>query len=46
MVDSIGELAELGVTYLTVNLPGDTRPAFLDHVAAFGEAVLGPVAGL
>jgi len=46
VVDSIGELAELGVTYLTVNLPGDTRSAFLDHVAAFGAAVLGPVAGL
>lgn len=46
VVDSIGELAERGVTYLTVNLPGDTRGVFLDNLAAFAEGVLRPVAGL
>lgn len=46
VVDSVGELAELGVTYLTVNLPGDTSSAFLDNVAAFGDGVLRPVADL
>ena len=46
VVDSIAELAEVGVTYLTVTLPGRTRPEFLDHLAAFADGVLGPVAAL
>jgi probable F420-dependent oxidoreductase len=42
-VHSIAALAELGVTYLTVTLAGDTRPAFLDHLHAFAEGVLSRV---
>ena len=46
VVDGIVELAGLGVTYLTVSLPGDTRAAFLQQLDAFAQDVLGPVRGL
>jgi probable F420-dependent oxidoreductase len=35
--DHIGRLAELGVTWLTVGIPGDDRAAVIDGMAAFGE---------
>jgi len=43
VVDGIGELAGLGVTYLTVSLPGDTRAVFLDQLESFARDVLEPV---
>jgi alkanesulfonate monooxygenase SsuD/methylene tetrahydromethanopterin reductase-like flavin-dependent oxidoreductase (luciferase family) len=43
VVDSIAELAKLGVTYLTVTLPGDDRAAFVDQLDAFAAEVLRPV---
>jgi len=46
VVDSVAELAELGVTYLTVTLPGVTRAEFVDQLGAFADGVLGPVAAL
>jgi probable F420-dependent oxidoreductase len=45
-VKSMAELAEAGVTYATVNLPGDTRAELRDNIREFGEAVLPAVAGL
>ncbi len=42
-VDSIAELAELGVTYLTVTLAGASLPEFLDHLGVFADGVLGRV---
>ena len=38
--DSVAELAELGVTWLTLALPGDTRDAFCAAVRRFGDEVL------
>jgi len=38
--DSVEELAALGVTWLTLALPGDTRAAFCDAVRRFGDEVL------
>lgn len=46
VLDSIHALAALGVTYLTVTLPGASRSEFLDQVAAFGEDVLAPTRDL
>ena len=43
VVDGIRALADLGVSYLTVSLPGDTRAAFLDQLDAFAREVLDPV---
>jgi len=43
IVDGIVELAGLGVTYLTVSLPGDTRAAFLEQLDRFADDVLAPV---
>jgi probable F420-dependent oxidoreductase len=40
VVASCAELAEAGVTWVTVALPGDTVEAQLDAIGAFGEAVL------
>jgi hypothetical protein len=45
-IESIKALAELGVTYLTVTLPGDTRHEFVDRLQRFAERVLEPVASL
>jgi hypothetical protein len=45
-IDSIATLAEIGVTYLTVTLPGDTRRAFLEHLHRFADRVLRAVATL
>jgi probable F420-dependent oxidoreductase len=46
VVDGIRALADLGVSYLTVSLPGDTRAAFLDQVDTFAREVLDPVRDL
>ena len=45
-IASIEALAALGVTYLTVTLPGDTRREFLDRLQRFAELVLRPVSSL
>jgi hypothetical protein len=45
-IKSMAELAGAGVTYATVNLPGDTRGELLDNIREFGEAVLPAVARL
>ena len=45
-IESIKALAGLGVTYLTVTLPGDTRREFVDRLQRFAERVLEPVASL
>jgi hypothetical protein len=45
-IDSIKALAALGVTYLTVMLPGDTRREFVDRLQRFADRVLQPVASL
>ena len=45
-VASIEALASLGVTYLTVTLPGDTRREFVDRLQRFAELVLEPVASI
>jgi probable F420-dependent oxidoreductase len=46
VVDGIAELAHLGVTSLTVSLPGDTRATFLNQLETFGRDVLDPVRDL
>ena len=38
--DSVAELADLGVTWLTLSLPGDTRAAYCASVERFGNEVL------
>ena len=45
-IDSIAALADVGVTYLTVTLPGDTRGDFLEHLDQFADQVLRAVATL
>jgi len=45
-IESIEALAAIGVTYLTVTLPGETRREFLDRLGRFAELVLDPVASL
>jgi probable F420-dependent oxidoreductase len=40
VVSSILELEAIGVTWVTVALPGDTRAAQLDAIEHFGDAVL------
>ena len=42
-VDDIGRYAEIGVSTLTVMLPGDTRAAWLDSVAWLGSEVIAVV---
>jgi hypothetical protein len=46
VLDSIRALASVGVTYLTVTLPGATVGEVGDQVAAFGDAVLTPIRDL
>jgi len=46
VVEGIRDLAALGVTYLTVSLPGDTRAVFLDQLENFARDVLEPVRDL
>ena len=41
--ETVERLAQLGVTWLTLALPGDDLAAFCDTVARFGEDVLGPL---
>ena len=38
--DTVAELEALGVTWLTLGLPGDTRAEFCDAVRRFGDEVL------
>ena len=45
VVASIGELAAVGVDWVAVALPGDTRQAQLAAIEAFGGSVLAAVAG-
>lgn len=40
VVDEMGRLAEVGVTWATVTLPGDTRADLLRQVESFGTDVL------
>ena len=40
VVASIGELAAIGVTWVSVALPGDTRPAQLASMERFATTVL------
>jgi alkanesulfonate monooxygenase SsuD/methylene tetrahydromethanopterin reductase-like flavin-dependent oxidoreductase (luciferase family) len=42
--DTVAELEALGVTWLTLGLPGDTRAEFCDAVRRFGDEVLLPLA--
>lgn len=42
--DTVAELAALGVTWLTLGLPGDTRREFCDAVRRFGDDVLAALA--
>ncbi len=43
VLDSIHALAALGVTYLTVTLPGERLPDVLRHLSAFADGVLAPI---
>ena len=43
-VDDIGAYGEIGVSALTVNLPGDTRAAWLESVEWLGAEVLSAIA--
>ena len=46
ILDSVHALAALGVTYLTVTLPGTSLPDVLAHVATFATEVLEPIRAL
>jgi probable F420-dependent oxidoreductase len=46
ILDSVHALAGLGVTYLTVTLPGTSLPDVLGHVATFATEVLEPIRAL
>ncbi len=41
--ETLANLEQLGVTWLTMVLPGKTRAEFLDRVQRFGEDVLAPL---
>jgi hypothetical protein len=45
VVASIGELAAVGVDWVAVALPGDTRRAQLEAIGAFGGSVLAALVG-
>ena len=40
VIDDLGRLAEVGVTWATVTLPGETRADLLREIGTFGSAVL------
>jgi hypothetical protein len=40
VIESTRAMADVGVTYATVTLPGDDRDSFLANLHAFGEQVL------
>lgn len=40
VVDELAALAEIGVTWATVTLPGETRAALLHEIETFGELVI------
>ena len=40
VVDAVGQLAEVGVTWATVTLPGETRGALLTEIERFGAGVI------
>ena len=46
VIDSIEQLAAVGVTYVTMMVPGDTRAEFLDQVSMFGDEIIPKVAHL
>ncbi len=46
VVESVEALAEAGVTYAAINVPGDTRDDFLAAIAAFRDHVIPAVASL
>jgi hypothetical protein len=46
ILESVHALADLGVTYLTVTLPGRSVPDLLDHITTFATEVLGPIQDL
>ncbi len=41
--ETLAKLEKLGVTWLTMVLPGNTRAEFLDRVRRFGQDVLAPL---
>lgn len=41
-LDHASELAAMGVTWLLVALPGDTRSALCESIVSFGETVIAP----
>jgi probable F420-dependent oxidoreductase len=43
VVESVAELAAVGVTWLAAGVPGETRGAFVDNVARYGDEVLARV---
>jgi len=43
ILESVHALADLGVTYLTVTLPGTSVREVLDHIATFATEVLAPI---
>jgi hypothetical protein len=43
VVDELHALAQLGVTWATVTLPGDTRAELLEAIDAFGAGVIRPL---
>ena len=46
VIDSIEQLAAVGVTYVTMMVPGNTRAEFKDQVAMFGDEIIPKVAHL
>ena len=40
VLDSLAELRDVGVTWATVTLPGETRAELLDEIARFGAGVI------
>jgi len=42
--EQLAELAAIGVTWVSVGLPGETRAAYLESVARFGAEVIGGAA--
>jgi hypothetical protein len=46
IVDNAAALAELGVTYLTLTLPGRDRATFLSQLDAFADGALGALGAL
>ena len=41
MREQIGELAAIGVNWISLGVPGASRAEYLDSIAAFGAEVIG-----